>query len=207
MKAIFVAGFLVQMNMAAHYGDIYVAIIGLIYKVVMLPKLLSQGCCMGVQPLVGYNSTAGNFTRMKDTVKKTLLYATALGTAFAVVYFAFSGGILRLFINDADIITLGTPFLRITVISFLAYGAMYMTSTLFQSTGNATPAFIVSLVQEAVIIPMVFLGTAVLGVQGIAWAVPAGDITAMVIGLLLQVAYRKKLYSAPIPQQDKSQQN
>jgi Na+-driven multidrug efflux pump len=70
-----------------------------------------------------------------------------------------------------------------------------MTSTLFQATGYAGPAFVVSLVQESVLIPMVLLGTALMGVTGIAWALPAGDVTAMLIGLILQIAYRKKLYA------------
>jgi multidrug efflux pump len=195
MKALYVAGFLVQNNIAVQFGDIYVAVFGMIVKVVSLPKQLCQGLCMGVQPLVGYSSTAEKFERMKETVKKTLIYATLVGAAFAVVYFIAGGNILRMFIDDAEIISIGTPFLRIGVISFLAYGTMYMTLTLFQSTGYAKPAFAVSLLQETVMLPMLILGTAVMGVSGIAWAVPIGDITAMVIGLILQTAYRKKLYS------------
>ena len=70
-----------------------------------------------------------------------------------------------------------------------------MTATLFQATGLAAPAFAVSLLQEAALIPMVLLGTALFGVTGIAWAIPAGDLTAMLIGLVLQMAYRKKLYT------------
>ncbi|MDR2194373.1 MAG: hypothetical protein LBP19_07910 [Treponema sp.] len=71
--------------------------------------------------------------------------------------------------------TIGTPFPRIAVISFLAYGTMYMTSTLFQTTSYAAPAFAVSLVQEPVLMPMALLGTALMGVRGIARAIPAGD--------------------------------
>jgi multidrug efflux pump len=195
MKALYVVGFIVQINMAASFGDIYVAILGLIFKVVALPKQLCQGLCMGVQPLVGYSHTAEKFKRMRETARKTLSYATLLGVIFALVYFFAGSNILRLLINDAEIITIGTPFLRIAVISFLAYGTMYMTSTLFQATGYAGPAFVVSLVQESVLIPMVLLGTALMGVMGIAWALPAGDVTAMLIGLILQIAYRKKLYA------------
>ena len=194
MKAVYVVGFIVQINAAASFGDMYVAILGLIFKVVAMPKQLCMGLCMGVQPLVGYSNTAGKFERMRETVRKTLFYATLLGVVFALVYFFAGGNILRLFINDAEIIAIGTPFLRIAVISFLAYGTMYMTSTLFQATGYAGPAFAVSLVQESVLIPMVLLGTVLLGVKGVAWALPAGDVTAMLIGLILQIAYRKKLY-------------
>jgi putative MATE family efflux protein len=195
MKAIYVAGFLVQNNVAVSFGDVYVAVFGLILKVVVLPKQLCQGLCMGVQPLVGYCCTAGNFGRMKETVKKTLFYATVLGVAFALFYFIGGGNILRLFINDARIITIGTPFLRIAVISFLAYGTMYMTTALFQAAGLAIPAFAASLTQEAALIPMVLLGTALMGVRGIAWAIPASDVMAMLIGLILQLMYRKKLYA------------
>jgi putative MATE family efflux protein len=195
MKAIYVAGFLVQNNAAASFGDIYVAVFGLIFKVVMLPKQLCMGLCMGVQPLVGYSSTARKFERMTKTVKKTLFYATLLGMVFFLVYFIAGSNFLRLFINNADIIVIGTPFLRIAAISFLAYGTMYMTTTLFQATGSAGPAFAVSLVQESVLIPMVLLGTALMGVKGIVWALPAGDVMAMLIGLILQAMYRKKLYT------------
>jgi multidrug efflux pump len=195
MKGMYVAGFLVQNNVAASFGDIYVAAFGLIFKVVTLPKQLCMGLCMGVQPLVGYSSAAGNFGRMKETVKRTLFYATLLGAVFSLGYFIAGGHLLRLFINNAEIIAVGTPFLRIAVISFLAYGTMYMTSTLFQATGCANPAFAISLVQESVLIPMVLLGTALMGVKGIAWALPAGDAAAMLIGLVLQTAYRKKLYA------------
>lgn len=195
MKAIYVAGFLVQNNVAVSYGDMYVASIGLIFKVVALPKQLCQGLCMGVQPLVGYSSTAGKFGRMKEIVKKTLIYATLLGAVFALAYFIAGGHLLRLFINNAEIIAIGTPFLRIAVISFFAYGTMYMTATLFQATGSAAPAFAVSLAQEAVLIPMVLLGTALMGVDGLAWALPASDVAAMLIGLVLQAVYRKKLYA------------
>jgi multidrug efflux pump len=195
MKALYVVGFLIQNNIAAGFGDIYVAIFGLVFKIVTLPKQLSQGLCMGVQPVIGYNSSAQNFERMRGTVRKSLVYATLLGAVFAIVYFLLSGTILRLFINDVNIIAMGAPFLRIVVISFLAYGTMYTTSTLFQATGFAAPTFIVSLVQEAVLIPMVLTGSAVLGVSGIAWAIPAGDVTAMLIGLILQFVYRKKLYT------------
>jgi multidrug efflux pump len=195
MKAVYVAGFIVQNNVAAFFGDIYVATFGVIFKVVAMPKQLCQGLCMGVQPLVGYSSTAGNFERMKGTVKKALRYTTILGAVFALVYFVAGGNILKLFANGTEIVAIGTPFLRIGVISFFTYGTMYMTLTLFQSTGYASPAFVISLVQETALVPMVLLGTVLMGVQGIAWAVPAGDVTAMLIGLILQMAYRKKLYS------------
>jgi Na+-driven multidrug efflux pump len=195
MKALYVVGFLVQNNIAVQFGDIYVAVFGVIVRVVSLPKQLCQGLCMGVQPLIGYSGAAKRFKRMKEIVKKTLIYATILGAAFAASFFVAGGNILRLFIDSAEIISIGAPFLRIAVISFLAYGTMYMTLTLFQSTGCAKPAFAVSLLQETVLIPMLILSTAVMGVTGIAWAVPAGDITAMAIGLILQTAYRKRLYS------------
>ncbi|GHU21749.1 hypothetical protein FACS1894164_02740 [Spirochaetia bacterium] len=132
---------------------------------------------------------------MREIVKKTLFYATVLGMVFAFCYFLAADNLLWLFINDVKVVVIGTPFLRIAIISFLAYGTMYMTATLFQATGNAAPAFAVSLIQEAALIPMVLLGTALMGVSGIAWALPAGDVTAMLAGIILQTAYRKKLYA------------
>jgi len=70
-----------------------------------------------------------------------------------------------------------------------------MTTTLFQAAGRAVPASVVSLVQETVFIPVMLAGTALIGVYGFAWAIPAGDITAMLIGLILQKAYHNKLYA------------
>jgi hypothetical protein len=73
------------------------------------------------------------------------------------------------------VIAIGTPFPHVAVISFLAYGTLYMTSAFFQASGYAAPAFAVPPAQASVLLPTALLGTALTGVRGIAWAIPAGD--------------------------------
>jgi len=195
MNFIMIVGSLVQNNVAASFGDIYVATVGLIFKVTMLPKFLCRALCQGQQPLIGYSKGAEKFDRMKETVKKTIAYATIIGAVFALAFFLAGGNLLRLFIDNAEIIAIGTPFLRIAVISFFVYGTQFMTATLFQATGHAVPAFLVTLVQGTVFIPVLLVGTALMGFMGFAWALPTADVMAMLIGIILQIGYRKKLYA------------
>jgi Na+-driven multidrug efflux pump len=55
-----IAVMIIQNSLVAGYGVIYIAIFGVILKVRMLPRALTQGLCQGVQPLLGYNFASKN---------------------------------------------------------------------------------------------------------------------------------------------------
>jgi multidrug efflux pump len=184
---------LVQNNLAAGYGDIFIAVIGVILKVGMLPRALARGLCMGVQPLLGYNFAAKNIKSLKRIMKLSGLYSTALGVVIFAGLFIAGANVLKAFINDAEIIALGTPFLRISLVSFLTYGVTYLFTSLFQAAGLAKPAFAMSLTLLYIFLPVLLFANYTIGIRGYAWALPLTDILTMVLGIILFLANRKKI--------------
>ncbi|GMO31339.1 MAG: MATE family efflux transporter [Termitinemataceae bacterium] len=191
--AVVIAVSLVQNNLAAAYGDIFIAVIGVILKVGMLPRALARGLCMGVQPLLGYNFASLNIERLKKIMKLTALYSTVLGAVIFLGLFIAGANVLKAFIKDADIIALGTPFLRISLVSFLTYGITFLFTSLFQATGIAKPAFAMSLTLLYIFLPVLLFANYTIGIRGYAWALPLTDILTMILGVILYQINRKKI--------------
>jgi multidrug efflux pump len=189
---------LVQNNLAAHLGDVYVAVFGIIFKLSMIPKQLSRGLCQGIQPLIGYNYAAKNYERAKGILKKTLTYCSVLCIAFLAIIFLGSAPLLDVFSHNAEVVTLGTPLFHIATVSFLTYGVAFLTTNLFQSTGKAAPAFIMSLAQGVIYIPVVILASQLAGVIGFAWALPIADIITAGLGAVVYIICRQKIWRPQI---------
>jgi multidrug efflux pump len=183
---------IVQNNLAAGYGDIYIAIFGVIAKVRMLPKALAQGLCQGVQPLLGYNFAAKKTDRLKSILKLTGIYCTAFCIVIFTGIFIVSANVLKAFINDVGIIAIGTPFLRISLISYLTYGVVFLFTNLFQAVGLAKPASAMSLTMLFFFIPVLLVANYMVGINGFAWALPISDVLTMVLSIILyRINWRK----------------
>ena len=127
------------------YGNAPVAAIGIVFKANMFITFLQLGLANGVQPLLGYNYGAGNrerFIAVDRFTKKCCLIVGILATA---LFFVFRETIIRLFINDADIIYYGVKMLVAYMLSGPFIGILFVNMNCLQSTGNALPATILSL--------------------------------------------------------------
>jgi multidrug efflux pump len=195
LNLVMLASSLVINNVAATFGALYVAIFGVIFKLSMLPKFLSRGLCQGVQPLLGYTYAAKKDGRFKETIRLASIYSTLVSLLFVVVIFIAGGNALKIFSNDAELITAGSPLLRISLVSYFTFGVVFLMTSLFQSVGKAAPAFAMSLSQGAIFIPIAFLASNLFGLYGFAWALPIADIFTLLLGIVLFVAYKGKIYA------------
>lgn len=131
------------------YGNAPVAAIGIVFKANMFITFLQLGLANGVQPLLGYNYGAGNrerFIAVDRFTKKCCLIVGILATA---LFFVLREPIIRLFINDADIIYYGVKMLVAYMLSGPFIGILFVNMNCLQSTGNALPATILSVLRQA----------------------------------------------------------
>jgi multidrug efflux pump len=199
LNLIMLASSLTLNNIAATYGSVYIAIYGLLFRFGMLPKFLSRGLCQGVQPLMGYTYAAQKGVRLKETIRLTGIYSTGISVLFAIIIFIIGGNAFKIFNNDAELIAAGLPLLRISLVSYFTFGVTYLVTGLFQSVGKAVPAFAMSLSQGAIFIPIAFLASKLFGFYGFAWALPIADIFTLLLGIVLFVVYKGKIYAEAAP--------
>ncbi|MEG1437265.1 MAG: MATE family efflux transporter, partial [Oscillospiraceae bacterium] len=173
-------------NYAVLYGDTVVAALGIVNKIMMLPVLISIGLCQGVQPLIGYNYSANNIKRMKDTLKFTGILGTGISVFITVLLFFIGKYAVNIFINDPQTVELGTHFLRVCLISIPFFGIMFLFISTFQALGKALPSLVLAISRQGLVfIPVLALGNYFFGLNGIVYAQPIADIASTIISVVM----------------------
>ena len=174
------------------------AAIGIVFKANMFITFLQLGLANGVQPLLGYNYGAGNrerFIAVDRFTKKCCLIVGILATA---LFFVFRETIIRLFINDADIIYYGVKMLVAYMLSGPFIGILFVNMNCLQSTGNALPATILSVLRQGLLlIPVLYLLNAVAGLNGVIYGQALTDYVAVILSVVIW--NRKKRNSLNFP--------
>lgn len=185
---------MVTNNLAASYGDIPVAAMGIVKKVEMLPHNVGTGLCQGMIPLISYNYSSGNHKRMKQTIS----YARWAGLIFTgvciVVFEVFAGGIATLFIKEAETVKLTTNFLRIMCLATpLTICNFHMCYTL-QAMGKGTESLILSACRQGLFnIPMLFLMNYCAGLYGVIWTQFIADALTVIVSFIIYSRVFKQL--------------
>lgn len=178
----------------ASYADEAVAGMGVAKRIDLVAFAVAQGMAQGTLPLIGYNYTAGNRRRMTDAVRTLFWYCLAVSLSVAAVLYAVAGHITILFINDAATAAYGAQFLRIICLACPTTTLNIFSITIFQATGKKLQPILLSLLRRGSL-DVVLMGVLdrLAGIQGVAWASPAADLTAFLISAALLIPYLRRL--------------
>lgn len=164
-------------NAVAAYG-IYMTVHSLIIMMVMG---IAQG---GMQPIIGYNLGAKNYSRIIEAIKLTLLSTGLLSAVLMGIVQFFPGSILRIFVDDPSTIDIGTNALRL---GFSVVPAMIITiviAGIYQALGEAKTAFSFNFVRKvAMIVPAILILPSLLGINGVWLSRPVSDVISCLIML------------------------
>ena len=168
------------------YGTENVAALGIALKVNMIVMLIMVGVAFGAQPLLGYNYGANNRERLRGLLKFDVLVQLVFSVVMTVVFLISAPQIIRIFMSDSGVIQAGSRILRCMVITMPLMGIILVCTTLFQSTGKAMPAFLLSISRQgvALLLCMVVL-SAVFGFYGVILAQAAADVVSVILALVL----------------------
>lgn len=173
-------------NFAASYGDTVVAALGIVGRIMMFPVLISIGLCQGAQPIIGYNYSANNLGRMKETLKFTGAVGTIISVFITILILIVGKYALGLFIDDAETVELGTRFLSANIISIPFFGIMFLFISTFQALGKAVPSLILAVSRQGLVfIPVLFLTNMLFGLKGIVYSQPIADIASTFISVTM----------------------
>lgn len=173
-------------NFAAGYSDDVVAALGVASRINMLPVFLLIGLAQGVQPLLGYNYASGNLKRMKEAMKFTGILGIGIGSFFTALFFITGRKLVRLFIEDINVIQLGEQILRVIIISIPVLGIVMLITVTFQAIGAARPSLILSIARQGFIfLPVLLIGNYFFGMDGLIFAQPLSDIGAVILAIFL----------------------
>lgn len=179
-------GMMLLNSYLAAYGAQAVAAMGIVQKIYMVVMMVMVGFAFGAQPLIGYTYGAKNWDRLRATLRYDLKIEGGYALICAIILITFAPQLIKLFMTQTAIVSMGTVMLRAMLITTPLVGFILVFTTVFQSVGAGTSALIMALSRQAVLLGLaiVILGY-LFGLSGIIWAQPVADVLTCLIGWAL----------------------
>ena len=178
------------------YTDIALAAVGIVLKAERLPLNIGVGICQGMVPMVAYNYSSRNYSRMNAVRSYSLRLGLVCAAASIALYQLFAGQIIGIFINDAETVALGTGFLRARVLATPLMFLSFFHVHLFNGFGKGGCALFLGVMRWLVFnIPMLFLLNALFGMYGIVWSQVTADILTVILSLWVYRRYERRAFS------------
>lgn len=175
------------------YGDSAIAAMGIANKVVSLVTLLLIGFAAGAQPIMAYSYGAENNKRLSELLRFLFKAAIIGGFIGGAVIFVFANNIVKVFINDAEIVNYGILMLRALIVSAPLVGVIYVLSNLFQGMGKGTQSLILAVGRQGLIfIPVISIMNKIAGMNGIIISQALTDVLTAILAVSMFVHLKGK---------------
>lgn len=151
------SGFIV-IKMVGIYGTAAVAAMGIGNRLMGLVFMPLLGFSMGGSTIIGQNLGVDNIERADKTAKTAAKICAAIAGVSAVFALAFPAQIMKIFVDDIEVINIGIPMLRIIVPAMIGLGVLFGLGTVFSGSGYNLPFLISSIISRWVVqIPLLVL--------------------------------------------------
>jgi putative MATE family efflux protein len=180
------ASILVLNNLAAAYGGLYVAAMGISSRIMSFGNYLYQGIAAGCQPLMGYNYGAGAYQRMRSLIRSAIGIIT-LAEVCVMAGFGLSAPFLAgLFTEDPTVVSLAAMTLRAFMLILPFVGTTALVRNVYNAIGMPGFAFAITLVRQLLLyIPFLIFFDRYFGYRGLIHAQPAEELLCLFFSVFL----------------------
>ena len=175
----------------AGFGQSYVFVLGVYYKLQTFLYLPANGVIQGMRPLIGYNYGAKEHSRVNKIYQTSLILVLAIMAVGTVLCLCIPGTLIHLFTATPATIKIGSSALHIICLGFLVSSVSVTSSGALEGLGMGLPSLIISLCRYTlIIIPLAFLLSLLQGASGV-WH--AFWITEAITAIISYWIYHKKV--------------
>lgn len=195
--------FIFMNNIMTKYGalskfgsDIPLSAYGIVSKLNSLFVSSVLGVSIGAQPIIGYNYGAGNYKRVKETLRKVLIINFLIGIIFNLSFQLFPKFLIGIFgsANNSLYVTFACDTLKIFLMVCFLNAFEMTTSIVIQSLGNVKKSTAVSFIRQIMFfIPLAILLTSKIGLYGALYAGPIADTICFIFVIFIFFSEYKKL--------------
>jgi putative MATE family efflux protein len=185
---------LMNWQLGQYGGDLAIGAFGIINSIISLLIMIMFGFTMGMQPIVGYNWGAKQYSRAIEAFRLTVYYATAVALIGFLAAELFPQFIARWFTTDSQLIALTVKGLRIYVLCLAVVGFQVVTTNFFQSIGRAGISIFLSLTRQLLFLaPLLLILPPLFGLEGVWFATPIADLISALVTAAVLWYYWKRL--------------
>lgn len=137
---------------------------------------------------IAQNLGAGKTERIKAGIRSAVLTATFFCIGISAVVLIFAEKLMMLFINssEANIISIGSGYLRIEGAFYFAIGGLFLLYGLYRGLGKPGMSIVLTVISLGTRVGLAYLLAPIqsIGVLGIWFAIPIGWILADIAGII-----------------------
>nr|WP_296957857.1 MATE family efflux transporter [uncultured Mediterraneibacter sp.] len=152
----------------AAFGQTYVFVLGVYYKLQTFLYLTANGVIQGMRPLIGYNYGAGEKKRVHKIYTTSLslvLIVMAVGT---VICLMIPNHLIGMFTTGETTVKAGAEALRIISAGFIISSVSIVTCGALEGLGKGKESLMISLCRYVlIIIPAAWIVSRIVGVTGV----------------------------------------
>jgi putative MATE family efflux protein len=179
----------------SHYGTEYVASFGIVVRLESVATMPVMALSMALVTLVGMFYGAKRFDLLKDIIhysmKMGVLFTSTVGALFFLMPYPF----LRIFTPDANLLSLGSAYMRLEVFTFPLMIISMLVSRAMQGMGFGLPGLILNLIRVIIVaIPAAYIFVYILGYGYMSICVAAilGGVASNIVAFIwLHIKLRK----------------
>ncbi|MGV1022465.1 MATE family efflux transporter [Clostridium perfringens] len=180
-------------NFSIQHGEGVVASFGIALRIVQIPEFFTMGIVLGVMPLIAYNFSNKNLSRLKESIKYSTLFIFVISVLFVGIVYIFRNQVMHAFSSDTSVLQIGSYILVAMLISTIFNGLTALFMTIYQASGEGIATGIMAISQGCLYIPVVITLHYFYGLHGLIWSMTITEITTCLIGIVLFIIYNKKL--------------
>lgn len=179
------------------YGAIVVAAFTAVGRVEQLLHQPYGTLSAALSTYCGQNLGANEMERIRQGFRKSLVIMGAFSVIMLPIMQFGSEGIIKIFVDDPQVIYYGAEALRITSWFYLSLGVINMVRGILNGVGDALFALINGGVEVIIriVLPVVLTGIAWIGVWGIWWATGLSWLLSAAVCVWRYVFWKKKYYA------------
>lgn len=160
-------------------GSHAIAIYGLIRGFTLFVAFPIIGIMQGLMPIVSYNYGAKNWQRVRQSVWLAVKWTTCISVILLSVITTFPQELIGIFTEDEDLLNHTPRVFRLIFISLPIMGIGFIGGAFFQAIGEPIPALVLTLARQGLfMIPLMYILSYFLGLDGVWFSMPLGEILA-----------------------------
>lgn len=182
------------LNSAVGDGNLAVGAYGIINRITMFFVMIVFGVAQGMQPILGYNFGANNWTRVKQTLRKGLFIGACITIVGWGITELFPDTLSSLFTIDTELIDIARDGFRISFIAFPVVGGQIVITNFFQSIGKPKLSIFLSLTRQLIfLIPFLLIFPEFFGINGVWASMAASDLLAFLVALATLIVMMRRV--------------
>ena len=170
------------------YGsDIPLAACGIVMKTNAIVLAVVVGISQGVQPIIGFNYGAKQFSRVKEAYLLAIKWNLVISAAGFFLFQCFPKSVISLF-GDGDRLyfEFAVLFMRIYLFMVLVNGVQVLSSSFFTAIGKAMKGALLALTRQVFfLIPLILVLPLWFGIMGVLLAGPVADFAAFLLSVVM----------------------